>query len=568
MSHQHPYLPDRMKTPFLLALLNRIFGFGRIAFAHASKYPRSRACFTADSRRGLSLIEIMIALTMTLIVLGAMMTAFQSVSQQMQSGRAMIELASRVRNIESTLRSDLGNLTVEPRPYTTTIPPGYFQIVEGPRTDSLGSRIPNVNPLFVIETMRAPNDVNIVVGDLDDTLSMTVQTRGRLFRGRFNGQIVESPVAEVVWFPVWNNPDPQDGIPVYEEKFEIRRRQLLVLPNPAILRTNITWVEVRRFFLDNDVSARILPSLTSADQYDIVANQLADLAVRKNRFGHLPAFDNGINGVHMTWPQPNPWLGLPTLNGPYPINDPSNPNANGFPNQQHYKVLRALSSPLGLPLNLQRSGDSEIGVVLTDVVSFDVRVFSPNAHVKLDQDLTQNPQPIPNIVLEPGDFVDVNTANTFPYVVPNTPNPGITIVDSGAFVDLGFTDLRNRNPDEPPAWFSGRPSLVLGNLPVGANWPFSTYPPDSLHTLLEYVFDTWTPFYESDGIDQDRSGLPDQGTDGLDSNNQNGVDDIGERETRPPYNYPIRGIEIRIRTVEKTTKQVHQTTVLHSFVPE
>ena len=43
------------------------------------------------SRRGLTLIEIMIALTMTLIVLGAMMQAFQYASGQMQMGRATME---------------------------------------------------------------------------------------------------------------------------------------------------------------------------------------------------------------------------------------------------------------------------------------------------------------------------------------------------------------------------------------------------------------------------------------------------------------------------------------------
>ena len=80
------------------------------------------------SRRGLTLIEIMIALTMTLIVLGAMMQAFQYASGQMQMGRATMELANRLRSAEELLRSDLSNLTVEPRPYTgNTNPNGYFE---------------------------------------------------------------------------------------------------------------------------------------------------------------------------------------------------------------------------------------------------------------------------------------------------------------------------------------------------------------------------------------------------------------------------------------------------------
>ncbi len=87
---------------------------------------------TSLRRRGLSLIEIMIALTMTLIVLGAMMTAFQYASAEMQSGRALMELANRARTAESLLRSDLAHLTVEPRPYAqTSNPPGFFEYIEG-----------------------------------------------------------------------------------------------------------------------------------------------------------------------------------------------------------------------------------------------------------------------------------------------------------------------------------------------------------------------------------------------------------------------------------------------------
>jgi hypothetical protein len=508
---RHPYLDDLMNLPLFRALLSRFFGFRRIAFAKALKASNLRGGTIDTVRHGLSLIEIMIALTMTLIVLGAMMTAFQTVSRSMQSGRAMIELASRIRNIESTLRSDLGNLTVEPRPYTTTIPSGYFQIVEGPRNDS---------------TMRAT--VSNVIGDVDDTLSMTIQTKGRLFRGRWldntgTTQIVESPIAEVVWFPVWNelgNP----GTTEYEDSFELRRRVLLVRPELALPNAiDLDWNQVVSFFQNNDLSVRIEPSLTNANRYNLFPNQLADLSVRKNRFGHLPASAQGSQGAYLTWP--------PASNVPV-FNPPANPRTSelGFPNQLHFGMLASFSRP--------------DDVVLTDLTAFDIRVYSPNAAVLLDQPAA-NPNAA-NMVLEPGDFVTPVSA----------PSP-ILHGDHGAFVDLGFTDLHQNRTT--PAWFSGAPTSVLGL------WPNHTWPPGSLR---EAVFDTWTPVYESDGIDQDRSGSPDQGTDGLDSNNQNGVDDIGERETRPPYNYPIRGIEIRIRTVEKTTKQVHQTTILHSFVPE
>ena len=65
-----------------------------------------------NSRFGLTLVEIMIALTMTLIVLGAMMTAFSFASQQMQMGRGVMEMANRLRAAEELFRSDLRNVTV------------------------------------------------------------------------------------------------------------------------------------------------------------------------------------------------------------------------------------------------------------------------------------------------------------------------------------------------------------------------------------------------------------------------------------------------------------------------
>ena len=55
---------------------------------------------------------------------------------------------------------------------------------------------------------------------------------------------------------------------------------------------------------------------------------------------------------------------------------------------------------------------------------------------------------------------------------------------------------------------------------------------------------------------------------GVDNDNANGVDDVGERETSPPYPYPIRGIQIRIRVIDHDSRQVRQMTVASDFTPE
>ena len=93
---------------------------------------------------------------------------------------------------------------------------------------------------------------------------------------------------------------------------------------------------------------------------------------------------------------------------------------------------------------------------------------------------------------------------------------------------------------------------------------------------METVYDTWTPVYESDGLNQNGNNdggsparpLIDEGTNGLDDGGPAAPDDDSERETRPPYPYPVRGVKATIRLIEKNTKQIHQSSVIHSYVPE
>ena len=90
----------------------------------------------------------------------------------------------------------------------------------------------------------------------------------------------------------------------------------------------------------------------------------------------------------------------------------------------------------------------------------------------------------------------------------------------------------------------------------------------TLSPAAEAFYDTWTPVYESDGFDQDNDSLIDEGTNGLDNGGPLAPDDDSERETRPPYPYPVRGVKVSIRLIEKTTNQVYQSSVVHSYVPE
>jgi hypothetical protein len=47
-----------------------------------------------------------------------------------------------------------------------------------------------------------------------------------------------------------------------------------------------------------------------------------------------------------------------------------------------------------------------------------------------------------------------------------------------------------------------------------------------------------------------------------------GVDDPTEQESPPPYRYPIRGIQVKIRAFEPDTKQIREVSLVHEFLQE
>ena len=47
-----------------------------------------------------------------------------------------------------------------------------------------------------------------------------------------------------------------------------------------------------------------------------------------------------------------------------------------------------------------------------------------------------------------------------------------------------------------------------------------------------------------------------------------GVDDVGERETMPPYDKPLRGVQVLIRAYERDSRAIRQVRVNQHFMPE
>jgi type II secretory pathway component PulJ len=425
-------------------------------------------------RRGITLIEVLIAIAISLTVLLALAVAFREMSKEISNGRAVMELSTQLRSATETLRQDLTNATVIPRPWTDASPQqGYLEAGEGPLRD---------NSIDVTDPIEFPFSMQ---GDVDDFLALTVRTTGKPYRGRFNGRIIESPVAEVVYWTQVNN--TVVGNPIADnpaivsypagEYLVLYRRVLLVRPdlNPSV--TGAASIDV--FYQENDVSVR--------DQGgSLVCNTLEDLTLLQNRFAHaLP-------------PDPNV-LQLAEMN-------------------------RTILANRVLILN--NEGDD---ILLTDLTGYDLQVYSPNAEV-LEYNVSNGPFDNNQHIIEPSDtgYVDLSSSLPAKY--------------DGAFVDMGFA------AGAADTWFEGVPQ--------------------SLDYWGNNVWTNWSMHYERDGLDQDGIYGADQGVNGFDDDGFNGVDDTFERETYPPYPYPLRGVRFTIRVLDVKTKQMRQSTVTHSFLPK
>ncbi len=520
-------------------------------------------------RRGLSLIEVLIALTMTLIVLGAMIAVFSRASKEMSRKRAMIEMHNLVRPCVELLRSDLEQVTVPVRPASIESgPSGYFEIIEGPRNETSDYALPAVAGMpmqTVAESIR---------GDFDDILAMTVRSSDKPFLGRWvdgagQTQVIESHLAEIVWYTDYDDREPVgqpgSGVVGINERITVYRRVLLIRPdlvaNPAFVPalnvmpgtgTGIAPLPspAVSFFLQNDISASFASGVP-------VPNSLEDLSKRENRFGHS------------------------TAGYPYAM-DRDFLRAVEM-NDANLSIIGNAVTPNPDPRIRQFAGND---VVLRGAMAFDLKVWSPDTPVRqanpgnLSTALTMPD----HVLVRPGDPAYLALG---PAVYPDpNPNPDPNAVATGAYVDLGYmaTVLASQgvvnfqytgtaanvmngpqfsttpNPKSGLRYLFDPPGFGAANLEPPVNPPAPGIGP-----LFDNVWDTFSAHYETNGIDDDGNGLIDEGADGLDNDSANGVDDVQEREVEPPFPFEVRGVQVTIRMVHPESAQVHQTSVVQSF---
>lgn len=321
--------------------------------------------------KGYTLIEVMIAVTLTLVLMYALAAIFGRVTSIMTQTQDILSMTNNLRAAKDRLREDLENLTV-PRLKAPTSRYGFFSYVEGQGNAPRFLDYKQIDGIYSATNSRTFSTygnfdgrratVDNTVGDTDDILSFTVRApAGKWFRGRCfkklsddvtsydyqasiddNIETIESEYAEVVWF--------LRGTTLY-------RRVLLIIPDEVLeerLRSLNQYIHYNfqniatfhfmpsagfgfyRFF---DVSVHFDPDKTfsyvnvkDSTVYPslgrVVANTVSDLANRKNRYGYwsspvvdlfalseqfpsldFPAFDLGISGKYGGWY----WMRMPTL---------------------------------------------------------------------------------------------------------------------------------------------------------------------------------------------------------------------------------------------------------------
>lgn len=222
-----------------------------------------------ESRRAFSLTELLVAMTIALMVMGAVATLFGVFGRGLSGSQATVELSAKVRAASWQLRKDLAGLTCDVVPWLAPeADAGYFEYIEGTRKD-----------------WDAANGTANIEADTDDVLLFTSRSVADPFVGTVaGGGAVESDRAEIAWFCKAAANQPVTGLTMHN----LYRRQLLVSAAPGA----------------GAFSAAARITGTNAGPWSIrtvsgtsYANSLGDLTKREHRFLRAAAFPFAFLGA-------------------------------------------------------------------------------------------------------------------------------------------------------------------------------------------------------------------------------------------------------------------------------
>jgi type II secretory pathway component PulJ len=225
-------------------------------------------------RAAFTLVEMLIAMALTLILVYSIAEFYAYIGNAVRDGRATIEMGGQLRAATAQLNEDLQSLTLRPTPWIDRdTSPGYFTVYEGPYSDAypdggttdITADSNNNSVPDIIENQNLTN----LIGDFDDVLAFTIRAKDVPFQAQSStGAQLQSQYAEVIWYTTFTDTSGDGNWQINEPRF-LCRRQLLILPSHNLTVSG---------YQDNEVSFHMSGG-------SLVANSLADLSLRENRFG-------------------------------------------------------------------------------------------------------------------------------------------------------------------------------------------------------------------------------------------------------------------------------------------
>lgn len=462
---------------------------------------------------GFTLLEVLVAVTITLILMGLVVEVFSRVSTGVNNSRANMELNDQLRNAKHRLIMDLRGATA---PMTPPLDPfknlGYFEYVEGPRVASsqmngvLGSSGGDMG--MDIGTFASNSNarvVNSVIGDTDDLLMFTTCSYdGEKFVGKggyrsgSNPQIAvgtQSRYAEVAWFlrkTQYATSLRNDG---HAEFFNLHRRTWLILPD------SVPGVAGEASYQDRDLTMNSMggnygvpdmppntyhhPKNVRKAQPGGAYNSLGDLTRREYRSLHQPykwpyemmyivssaSFQSNAiwNTSYRDWERFQ-YMSLPTLAeqsyvyfpgpsgeravasvtaGPTVVFIPKNIVSAGF-GPTDIMMGNAVGTGGGSP-GLPEGARIGEDIILTNVTSFDIKAWDPGAPVFAAPMADTTAAAISPIaaVLVPGDAGYISALDKF---IGTPGSPESQPVGFGAYADLNYMGTDTVATDARKRW--------------------------------------------------------------------------------------------------------------------
>ncbi len=679
--------------------------------------------FGRNLRHGYTLVEILTATVLMIIIMLAVTIIFASVTDSIAQSRATLEMSQRLRATAAILKQDLENQTaimappLHPRDHS-----GYFQYVEGPIgpvidpanvawNSELSMGDSSVGDIDDIIMLTVTTDGEPYVGwikgkeETSNSAEIIWFIRGHTLYRRVllvkpEANVREENRAGFYAFndlsvrKTWDSQTVPAGDPSGQHRPVLTANSLADLTRPECRFAHHpdprAWTRTWATIVPSSVGGTMLGK-TDSQRY-LNEGKVFPFFVR-------PWLGAPYAAAAGTAPKWVPGLGLPILAematyttspayapgiwmaGDFPpcdnrfgfnLNDPAQvqfrtfaagtevePNDffDAWTNEHPWSNVDPITGAIAeYRANTTRLGDD---VILTNVISFDVKAWDPNAPILTQVTRSPSDPTVPNplnpaVVLLPSDHgyvdqlrvlqqnIELRTFATSGYKPP-----------TGAYVDLNYlakVPVRTWDHDGDaatpyvPCYPDGLAWDLYGavlpipkfarqgharSLAYGTQWQFAMgenpFPPNYPNTVtqpFEYfpsVYDTWSLYFEynqhlinyvSDNPgdanrspdmvgneDQDAVLLPssaavplyDEGSNGMDDpvrdlagnvldihgltipsstdpiQYQNGVDDIGERETQPPYAVPLQGIQIKIRVFEPGSRQVREVTLVQKF---